>query len=219
MGITETAIIYLIVGVVIAAAMALRSEEHRSARILLHAACWPFFAPYLLASPAEPVERPLAPASINPRLRTAEERLLASIGTLDGVVGEVLAPEIARIHRLMGALAEVDRRIGEMDTLLATPEFDRDAVEHTLASLRERGCSDADPRIGSVESRRRNIDRLLRMRDQAREDLERAILKMEEMSAQILVLRFAERPEAALVDLVREVATTVEGVCERLISV
>jgi hypothetical protein len=112
----------------------------------------------------------------------------------------------------------MEGRLREMDTLLGSPEFDADRAETVLRGLEGRGYAEDDPRVQSVRARRRNIEQLRQMRDRAGQDLERALLKMEEMRSQVLLLRFANRPETELVDLIRDIAATVEGLTEGMMA-
>ena len=218
MGFAETGTVYLIVGFSCAIAMWRRERGQSWARavatFVVHTALWPFFAPLLF----DGGQRPQPLATPPTRVTAAEHRLLAAMESLDGIAEEVLGPEIARIRGMTTDLEAAERRLEEMEDLLKTPEFDLKRVAETLRDLRDRELDEDDPRIQSVLARERNIVRLTRLRDQAHADLERATFELEEMSAQIRVLRFADRPDTALIELVREVAATVEGVTERLLA-
>jgi hypothetical protein len=223
MGAAGTLVVYLVIGLTCAAAVFLRGGR-TAGWFVFDALFWPFFVPALLARAAVEVpvtagSGPREGPSGDPRLRTAEARLMEALGGLEGVAEEVLAPELGRLQQLTATLSGVERRLIEMDALLGTEEFDPERADRLLVQLGERGLADDDPRVVSVAARRRNIGRLTAMRDTLSADLERATLEMEEMSAQVRVLRFADRPQAAVVELIREVADTVEGVTERLISI
>ncbi len=211
MGVLETGVLYLIMGLVCATAI-LMAGTRSAPLFVLHLLFWPFFAPTLLSS-TPPHSSPV------PGVRGAEGRLLDALSRLDGVAEEVLSPEIARIEQLARTLDGVEGRLLEMDALLGTAEFDVTRANGLLDELRGRGIPDDDARVQSVLARRRNIDRLRKMRDTAREDLEGAALKMEEMTAQVRLLGLADRPEGQVIELIREVAATVEGVSERLIAI
>ena len=243
MGIIETALIYGLLGAVVAAALALRAERahpfYRGGQVLVWWLLWPLFAPMLLggrealttplatapASPAAPSSgggggggdgRPggKSGSALDPRLRAAEDRLLGALGRLDGVTHALLTPEIERLRGLTGALGGLVKRLAEMDALLGSPEFDARQAAATLEDLRRRGQGDDDARVESVKNRLRNITRLEEMHRRAGEQLERALLKMEEMSSQLLLLQFTEGPEMDVVDRVREIAASVEGLSE-----
>jgi hypothetical protein len=158
------------------------------------------------------------PSSYDPRLRQAEERLLDVLSKLGDASGSALTPEVDRVRGLAKSLAEMSRRCREMESFLTSPEFEPSAVQATLAELAGRGYSDDDSRIESVRARLRNIERLRLLRQQTQENLERAILKMEEMSSHVLLLRFAESSQSEVVELIREIAENVEEISEGLIA-
>ena len=219
MGIMGTALLYAIAGMVVAAALALQNAGERGTAkriglFLVWTLLWPFFAPLLFGRALDQAAADNttdASPVFDPRLRTAQERLLAALQGVDGVAKEVLVQEVARVQKLTDSLAAMESRLSEMDALLASPEFDASRAEAALRAFRDRGLAEDDPRVASLRSRERNIEQLHTMRERAAQDLERALLKMEEMHSQVLLLRFAHRPETELVELVREISATVEG--------
>ena len=142
----------------------------------------------------------------------------SAFSKLGDVSGGILSSEGERVRGVTSSLVTMSRRCREMDTFLNSPEFDASSVQATLAELTARGYPDDDPRINSVRTRLRNIERLRSLRDQTQENLERAILKMEEMSSHVLLLRFAENSEAEVVELIREITANVEGISEGLLA-
>lgn len=226
MGITETLIIYGIIGLVVASAMWLAgASEHglvRASRFVLHAVLWPFFAPVLLASsvsepPKPSLERAELTAAKDPRVHEAEQRLLRALTSLDGVAEDVLGDEMERVRSLTGSLAAMARRILEMDELLETDEFDEERALGALEQMQTDDEAGDRVRRDSVRARLRNIRRLKEMRQALSADLERAILKIEEISSQIRLLRFADRPEHEVSGLIEDIAATVEGLSEGLL--
>ncbi len=223
MGITETGIIYGIIGAVVASAMWLARPASSAiiggARFVLHTVLWPFFAPVLLGSSTErrapPGKEPSG--SSDPRVAEAEARLLDALASLDGVAEDILGPEMERVRELTGSLGIMSRRIGEMDELLATDEFDEERAHKALETI----CAEDEPdnraRRDSVQARLRNIRRLKQMRQALSADLDRAILEIEEISSQIRLLRFADRPEHEVSGLIQDIAATVEGLSEGLL--
>jgi hypothetical protein len=241
MGITETSIIYTIIGAVVAAAMWLATPtEHfviRTSRFALHTVLWPFFAPILLGRSLQmdphPERRPALNAlgessrvQQDPRVQQAEQRLLDALAGLDGVAEDVLGSEMSRVRDLAGSLAAMAGRMSEMDELLATDEFDEERAQLALEAICgqedlqdvQHGAADRRARRDSVGARLRNIRRLKQMRQALSADLERAILKIEEISSQIRLLRFADRPEHEVSELIQDFAATVEGLSEGLLS-
>jgi hypothetical protein len=247
MGITETSIIYAIIGAVVASAMWLATPaEHaivRGSRFVLHTVLWPFFAPLLLgrsfeAEPSAARAWPARDQGGDPRVNQAEQRLLDALASLDGIAEDVLGSQMEHVRDLTGSLAAMARRVGEMDELLATGEFDQERAQAALEAIgqqedqQEDGAdpdtadmhtadmhaADMQARRDSVRARLRNIRRLKQMRHASSADLERAILKIEEISSQIRLLRFADRPEHEVSGLIQDIAATVEGLSEGLLS-
>ncbi len=215
MGFAETGLVYALIGVAVGIALALREKRRRVLLFLAGLFFWPVFAPFLL-SPGKPPEqqRPVQDA----RVQAAQDRVLRALARLDGLAEEVVAPEMARVRGLAGAMGAMSRRIAEMDELLSGPELNEPAARALLQDLAARGVSEKDPRQESVKARLRNIERLRAMRDRTREDLERILYKLEEMSTQLHLLKFAGRPEAEVVRAIKEVAESVEGITEGLLA-
>jgi hypothetical protein len=217
MGIRETSLIYLLVGAVIGAALVLRSEDTSPPRRALLGAAgwvfWPFFAPLLLGSKRIPAAR----GAFDARIRGAESQLVAALSRIRGVAEDVVAPEVARVHGLAGSMTAMEQRVREMDALLATSEFDGRAAAAALTQLEGRGLDRDDPRLESVRSRLRNIDRLRQMRNRTGDDLERIVLELEEMSSQLRLLEFAGRSDAEVVQAIKEIADSVQEVTEGIL--
>jgi hypothetical protein len=223
MGVVETILIYAIVGLVVATALILREEVPGPFWGVLRFAgafvFWPLFAPSLLATSSPVATSPRRLSGFEARIAEAEGQLRAALGKLQGAGHGALAPEVARVRTLWGALVAMSTRLGEMDEMLETPEFDAHRARRVLQDLETRGHGQEDLRVQSVQARLRNIERLRDMRARAGEDLERALLKIEEMSSQILLLAFAGRPEAEVADLIRDIAQTVDDITEGLLAV
>jgi hypothetical protein len=221
MSITGTAIIYLILGAVVAIATLLRENEasrsKRAAGLIITLIFWPIFLPFLLGRPgASSVAAPGPRTEIDQRIDAVEDNLLGALSRLHGIAEDILAPEVERVRGLAGALHGMGRRLIEMDRLLATPEFSKTRTEALATELEERSVQEDDPRRESLRARAKNIDRLTAMRARLSEDLERALFKMEEMSSQMVLLNFAGRPEAEAVHMIKEIAASNEGVTEGL---
>lgn len=225
MGIVETLILYVLIGTAIAASLGAR-RGMLTARALPELAMWvlfwPFFAPAVLAQ--NPGSRatatgssPTATAPSN-RLHEAQERLLQAVHQVDGVAEGVLRPHLTQIDSMMRSLDHAQARLGEMEELLHSPEFDVAQVDGALQTLRSRGYDDEEARVRSLLSRRRNIERLRHMRDHTSDELERALLRLDEMSSQVKLLRFAEQPESRLASLLKDVAGNVEDLTKAVLE-
>ena len=220
-----TLVIYVILGVVVAAATALRDQRSGVLRLafLFTAGVifWPLLAPSLFggAAPAT-ASPPAADGPFAPRIQAAEEQVLAALAKVKGGVAEgALAPEAARVRHLAGSLRALATRLGEIDDTLRAPELDAQKLEERLADLVARGCVEGDARAQSLRARLRNVERLRALRARTHDDLERALFKMEEITSQMLLLKFAGRPDAEVAGLIDEIAEGVEGVAEALFAV
>ena len=219
MGITETLILYLIIGVVVTSTLRVVGSHSDGAPSLLGLATWlmlwPFFAPAILGhavSQSEPHPQQHLFPTPPTRLHAAQNRLLEAIRSLDGLAESVLSPQVAQIEEMMQSLNTAENRLGEMDKLLGSQEFDLSQVDAALGQLHTQGYGEEEPRVRSLHARRRNIERLQTMRDRTREELERALVRLEEMSSQVMLLRFADQPETRLANLLKDVADNVDDV-------
>lgn len=210
MRLLETSVLYGIIGVVVAIALGL-SERPGDRRWYLYGVwvvAWPFFAPFVLArATTTPKART---ATADPRLCCAEARLLEALGHLEGVAGEVLAPEVDRVQNMTVGLARMQVRISEMDAVLDTDSFDLDGIARELDAIE----AETDPRRDSLQARHRSVQRLRELRDHTAKDYEGSLLQMEEMGAQLHLLRFSEKPEQGVLDRVRDLSARIEGVTE-----
>jgi hypothetical protein len=217
MGVIETCILYVLLGGVVGVALVLRAEGRslggRAVTFVSGVFFWPVFAPFLLAS-----GRPGGTAAVTPPARAARERLVGALSQVEGLAADVLRPEVARLRGLVDAVGKMEARVAEMDTLLATPEFDRAAASGQLEALARRGLPPEDARVQSVQARLRNMERLVAMRERTAADLERVVLQLEEMGSRLQLLKFAGRPDAELVELLQSVASSVEEVTEGLLA-
>jgi len=208
MGIPETFIFYACVGSVAAVALTLATDETalRAAGLFVpRAVLWPFFVPGLFGGALTQGAQSDAPAD---ELAGLESQLVQALQRLDGVAEEVLAPEVNRVRSLVSELERMRRRTAEMHALLESGEFDAGSVEASLADL-----PSGDERRASLESRLRSIHRLERMHERARLEYEKVVLQLEELRSKILLLRFADDPEDKIVSLMRDISSSVEGVC------
>jgi len=224
MGVLETGIIYGLIGLAVATALVLRSAESpapaRVALFAMGAVFWPLYAPSLLAPErAREPARSGSPdaAALGERMQAAQAKLLEALAQVEGVA-QAVAPEVARVRLVTGQVAEMERRVKEIDALLETEEFDLAATRAALSRISARGIPESDARWQSLSVRVRNIERLHGIRERTLEDLEKISLKLEEMSSRLKLLRFAGRPDAEVVQLFKEVADSVEDVTEGLMA-
>jgi hypothetical protein len=224
MGVRETCVIYLLIGVAVGVAFALRATSgsawSRAAGCVAGVLFWPLFAPIVLgAGRAEPrCETGNGGIALDARIHGAEEKLVEALSHVEGVAEEIIAPEVSRVRGLAGSMASMARRVREMDALLAGTEFDAGVARAALQGLEARGLGEPDPRVQSIRARLRNIERLDGMRARTADDLERIVLKLEEMSSQIHLLKFAGRSDEELVRMIKGIAESVTQATESLLQ-
>ncbi len=224
MGLLGTAIIYALLGLVVASATALGEARPSAGRIVflftVGAVFWPLFAPMLLGGRGGTETRDGVRAEGDGRIHAAEADMLAALAKVKGgVAGEAMAPEAAKVRDLASGLRAMAVRLVEIDEALRAPGLDTAAIEAQLADVAARGGAESDPRAQSLRARLRNIERLRALRGRTGEDLERSLFKMEEITSQILLLKFAGRPEAEVAELIDGIAGSVEGVTEALFAI
>jgi hypothetical protein len=227
MGLSGTAIIYALLGLVVASATALREARPRAGRIAflftVGAIFWPLFAPMLLGGRGDAAGDDAGAGGDsggNARIRAAETDMLAALAKVKGgVAGEAMAPEAAKVRDLANGLRAMAARMVEIDEALRAPGLDPAAIEAQLADVAARGGSESDPRAQSLRARLRNVERLRALRGRTGDDLERSLFKMEEITSQMLLLKFAGRPEAEVAELIDGIAGSVEGVTEALFAI
>jgi hypothetical protein len=225
MGLSGTAIIYLLLGLVVASATVLGEATTRpsAGRIVflftVGAVFWPLFAPTLLGGRAGAAAGDGAGGEGDERIGAAEADMLAALAKVKGgVAGEAMAPEAAKVRDLASGLRALAVRRAEIEEALRAPGLATAAIEAQLAEATARGGAESDPRVQSLRARLRNIERLRALRGRTGDDLERSLFKMEEITSQILLLKFAGRPEAEVAELIDGIAGSVEGVTEALFA-
>ena len=209
-------LLYCLIGLAVGIALVLR--DRRYWLLLVAIPFWPLLAPFLLASNKQQQAPPVQHRPADARIERVQEEVLRAMAGLEGLAEEVLAPEVTRIRDLASAMTAMSRRIAEMEALLATPQFAHDAAEAQLRELTARGVAEDDARVQSVRARLRNVERLRTLRDRTRADLERILLKLEEMASQLHVLKFAGRPEGELLSAIKQIADGVESIAEGLFA-
>lgn len=224
MAIEETLLIYGIIGITVAIGLHRIEADASMFAAFTYALFWPFFAPTLFASPRAPdtseaTDRELpgpAPTADHPDIRETERSLLEALSRLDGLAEDVLAPEIERIHDLVDSLDRMRTRLDEMNEMLDSDEFDEQQARRELDRTRtEEAC---EARRESAERRLRHIHRLQEMRRNLKRNLQTALGKVDEITTQIALLRFADHPEREVSKLIEDIAATVDGVSEGVLE-
>jgi hypothetical protein len=211
----ETAIFYVLFGVVVAVANYLRGGmvvESATATLF-----WPFYLPLLLAGKGEdgaalsgkpPVES--EGAGERDALATAigqvEGELDAALEGLDGWAEDVLNCEARRLVELRSAWRLQAERIRQLDRLLAEPATHDDPLAAAAA--------DVGKARHSEEVRRENIQQLAALRKQLHGDLIGTLAWVRELVTMIHLAKFSGAPAARAVELVAQIAAAVQGLSE-----
>lgn len=198
-----TAAFYLLVGAATAVAILVRREGGGPGERAFLAATavvfWPVHLPVLLATaPAASAAR--APRSADERdamgraIAGVQRGLVAAFADLDGWAGEALDEESSRIGELCDALRGQAARVREMDRVL--------------------GGVGGDDEAPDAPGRRENYGRLAEVRDRTREELFGTLAWIRELVSMIHLARFTGAPASRAEELVREIASAVEGLSE-----
>lgn len=198
-----TVMLYLLVGVGVAAALYLSDSPRPPGERLLRLATalpfWPLYLPILLSRPAS---LPAAPEDELARtLAVVERELAAARNTLEEWTGIAEEPR-RRLDQLREAWAAQTERLREMDRLLARPEY---------GSVEEESALDAAPCVRqSLSARRQNVERLRQVRQQTEADLLASLAWVRELASRIQLARFTDAPPARAEELLAEIAAAVE---------
>lgn len=218
MGIVATILMYLIIGMVVAPTMSIvqRRTHNRGAfaAIVTWVVLWPFFVPALLAPVVSnaPFLTDQTPLPASTCLVAAQRRLLETIDRLDGLTKSAIRPQMSQIMEMLQTLNHAERRLQEMEQWLHSQTCDLTQIDSRLCELHSQGIDPNEPRVRSLLTQRRNIERLYTMRDLERMELERAICQLDEINSQMLLLRFVEQPDVHLAPLLQDISTRVADV-------
>jgi len=221
MGLNESLIFYLLVGVTTAVAVFLvdgRRNASRTIFLLLTAICfWPLYLPLLLSArtarepAADPAEKP-AMDQMASAIAQVELELDAALSSLDGWAENALACEGDRIVELCHALASQATRVREMDDLLGRTEA-TEIDAYPKSSSNDLPAHEALERWHkSQEARANNLTRLAQVRRQTHADLMATLAWIRELVSMIHLAKFTGAPASRAEELVAQIAAAVEGV-------
>jgi hypothetical protein len=218
---SQTLVLYLVVGIGVAVAVYLSAEISKPAdrwfRVVSAVPFWPVYIPILLAPAGKPscnsteVSPPEPPDEMAVAIHQVDAELEAALGSLDGWAEDVLTRENARIHELRSAWTVQAERIREMDRLLALPEGNANGQPELFRPP----CNGPYERIrNSWQARQHNIERLERIRQRAYGDLMGTLAWVRELVSMIHLAKFTGAPPARTEELVAQIAAAVEGLSE-----
>jgi hypothetical protein len=215
----QTLVLYLLIGGGVAGALYLSGPGNSAAgrwfRLATALPFWPLYLPILLNRRAAGSDGPPPGSSVPPppdemalAIHQVDAELVSALASLDGWAEDVLAREKGRIRELRAAWTAQAARIRAMDRVLARPENAGEATE----PLRPDDC--ADRLRASRMARRKNIDRLRKIRHKTYDDLMATLAWVRELVSMIHLAKFTGAPAARAEELVAQIAAAVEGLSE-----
>lgn len=222
MGLTESILMYLVVGIAVAVAVAARSNRNSSGqwavRVVTAWIFWPLYLPLLLVNAGDQPEVPNLGTSPRPAvdplralISQVEGELDTALASLDGWAEDVLVREQVRISELKEAWTAQAERIREMDRLLARPEFALagDADPETTPE-----AAPNDKLSQCRAAREAHLQRLHAVRAQAHADLLTTLAWVRELVTMIHLARYTGAPASRAEELVAQIAAAIEGLTE-----
>ncbi len=214
MGLSETMLFYVLIGLAVAVAVWITGAQRpnqRPFRAVTAVLFWPLYLPILLTPEhvSEPRQAlaPTPPADeLSENIAEVERELDAAFSSLDGWAEDAFSRERDRIIELRSAWNSQAARIRDMDHLLA--------VSHDLTQLDDEPERSSDPIHESKRARRDNYERLHQVRDQAYKDLTMTLARVRELVSLIHLAKFTGAPASRAEQLVIEIAASVEGLSE-----
>ena len=226
MGLFETLVFYLVIGIGVASAVYLSQSDASIADQALRVGTaflfWPVYLPLLLTHPPSAgladensSDRRTTPDDLDQAITRVEQELDAALKSLDGWAENVLAGEQGRLSELRAAWHLQAERIRELDGLLGRPDFLADTrpvpyAEHTTNDLQ----SIPDRQQNSLLAREQNIDRLRQVRRQMHDDLLGTLAWVRELVTMIHLAKFTGAPASRAEELISQIAASVEGLSE-----
>ena len=232
MSLGTTIILYLLIGVGVAVAVAARggSRGELAFRLLAAVPFWPLFVPLLLsgsetASTVEASVKPSPQDELSAAIAQADAELEGALGSLGGWAEHVLSRERGRIEELRTAWKAQAERIREMDRLLSHPDPELLLPPPSpLPSPPSDGgegkgeggeTTPATERLRQIEAaRHQNRERLRQLRAEGYNELLSNLARVRELASLIHLAKFTGAPAARAEELVASIAAAVEGVSD-----
>ncbi len=230
MGYGVTIVFYLIIGVGIAIALWVSDETGRSKDKIFERLTapffWPIYIPVLLANRSTipvidgKITRPSVVDGMSQLIGQVESELETAFGSLEGWAENVFVNERNRISELKVAWYQQADRIRELDQLLEVAA--KEAVpsntepDTTLAAKpadqSEIPATENQSRIAICEqTRRENLAKLKTVRNQMYDNLMSTLAWVRELVTMIHLAKYTGAPASRAEELVRQIASAVEG--------
>ncbi len=219
MGLTESLVFYLLVGIAVSVAVYLAEGPRGTVRVafLLGTSLlfWPLYLPVLLSMHGN---RPTDAALPSPQLdemataiAQVERELEAALSSLEGWPEAALAREKNRVAELRTALSAQATRVREIDELLSDTKSSDSLDTHS----RPADSLDAAALVRwqkSHRAREQNFTRLAAIRRQSHADLMATLAWIRELVSMIHLAKFTGAPASRTEELVAQIEAAVEGV-------
>jgi len=199
-----TLVVYLVVGLVLAAILAVREGRPTAASpgvFLLRAALWPVFVPLLAP------EAPPPAAGDEARIQAAEAKLSEALRALGGLLGDGLSLEMRRVEALGRAMRTATARKRELDGLLSSPEHDLARLTAELERLQ------GSPVAEILAQRLEHVRRLTALRAQTDAELERALARAGELATRLTLLRYDNGSVPGAAATAQQLASSIDELC------
>ena len=189
-------LVYLGIGAVLALVIGLVRRLPTVTDAVLVVTLWPLWAPLALAhgtdaTAEDPHERELLRA-----LARAQSSPLAAV-----------LPDAESVRVLATRLREASVRLGELEAVLARPDFEAEAVDRRVRELEARGARAA---AATAKLRVRTLGQLRTLRARYRAELDEVHELIAQVVTQAELLRLGDRRHDAG-ELVRELVSRIEG--------
>jgi len=184
---------YAGIGVVTAIAIAATRGLPTVVDAFLAVAMWPLWAP--LAIVREPKD-------------AREQELLGALARAQGSPLASVLPDAESARVLASRLREASVRLGELDEVIARPDFDPAIVKARAEDLRARGAVTA---AATAELRVKTLGQLRTLRERYRSELEEVRELIAQLVTQAELVRLQPSAAEASSELVRELVARVEG--------
>jgi hypothetical protein len=184
---------YAGIGVVTAIAIAATRGMPTAVDALLTVAMWPLWAP--LALIREPRDQ-------------REQELLGALARAQGSPLASVLPDADSARVLASRLREAGMRLGELDEVLARPDFDPGVVKARAEDLRSRGAVTA---AATAELRVKTLGQLRTLRERYKSELEEVRELIAQLVTQAELVRLQPSAAQESSELVRELVARVEG--------
>ncbi|MBA2544693.1 MAG: hypothetical protein H0V17_33930 [Deltaproteobacteria bacterium] len=140
-----------------------------------------------------------------------EQELLGALARAQASPLASVLPDAESARVLAARLREASVRLGELDEVLARPDFDPAAAQRRAKDLEARGATTA---AATAELRVRTLGQLRTLRERYRSELEEVHELIAQLVTQAELVRLQPSAAHASSELVRELVSRVEGLSD-----